>query len=492
MIKPNLFLIFSYIFLFFPLPIIAQQSVNVEDKKICVNNLSQEIELLINEPSRQKETWGIVIENLKDNQVLYQLNSDKFLIPASNIKLLTTASVLKKLGSDFTIDTPISIERKSTDNQLLSTTINSLIIEGKGDPTFSQKQLDMIAKKLAEEGIKKVNNLILIDGYLSEPSTNYTWEFEDIYFYFAVPVNSLILDQNTVNFTLVHGDINKPPILQWSNELAGKQWLIENRVYTRDENSQFNISVLPLFARSSLVMTGDFPINKETNTWRLSIPNPTLYFQESLVKTLNNYAIEVENKEIIEQKQKLDIPQQFLLEISSPTLAELITITNQDSNNLYAEVLLKYLGDESQNEWESLEKIAQELGISKDDYRIRDGSGLSRHNLITPSALVTLLKAMNNSQYKEIFYNSLSVAGKNGTLKNRFQNTNIADNLYGKTGTLTGVASLSGYLKTAHYDDIVFSIIVNHSIANSPTLRNSIDQIVLLLGKLERCSFSEM
>lgn len=492
--KRHLFLTLSYIFLFLPLPILAQESVNVKEKKICASNLNQEIESIINQPSRQKENWGVVIENIKDNQVLYQVNENKFFIPASNIKLLTTASVLWKLGADFTINTPVYIERESTDTNVKLNSINSLIIEGKGDPTFSQKQLNLIAERLKQEGIKEVNNLVLIDGYLSSPTTNYTWEFEDIYFYFAVPVNSLILNNNTVNFTLNHGNINQQPSLQWSDELAGKQISIENNVYTRDENTEFNITILPLFARSqsgaarsSLIMTGDFPLNKESNTWRLAIPNPEQYFQESLIKTLNNYDITVNNSQIINNGEKLDKNKQFLLEIESPPLSELIKIANQESNNLYAEVLLKYLADESMSEWENLAKISKELGILEDNYKLRDGSGLSRHNLITPASLVTILKVMNNSQYKDTFYNSLAIAGENGTLKNRFVNTNIANNLYGKTGTLTGVMSLSGYLKTPHYDNLAFTIIVNQSIANSATLRNSIDQIVLLLGQLEKC-----
>jgi len=127
------------------------------------------------------------------------------------------------------------------------------------------------------------------------------------------------------------------------------------------------------------------------------------------------------------------------------------------------------------------------LGISPNDYKLKDGSGLSRHNLITPQALVTLLKLMNNSKYQEIFLNSLSIAGENGTLKNRFQNTNIANNLYGKTGTLSGISALSGYLKTDNYGNLVLTIMVNQSSANSGVLRNTIDEIILLLGQLNKC-----
>lgn len=478
--KRYLFFLLNFVFLFISFPITAQESTQITNKKVCASNLNSEIESIINKPSRQQEYWGIVVESLKDNQVLYQLNGKKFFIPASNTKLLITAATLLKLGSSFNIKTPVYIQKESPH-------INNLIIQGKGDPTFSKKQLEMIAQKLVQTEIKEINNLILIDGYLSFPTTNYTWEFEDIYFYFAVPVNSLILENNTVNLTLNPTNIDEKPSLIWSDILAGKQWAIENEVYTREQNTEYNITISPLFAKSTLELTGDLPINKESNTWRLSIPDPAQYFQDSLVETLTNYGIQVKNSEIINSKNKANKNQELLLEIKSPILSELIKITNQESNNLYAEVLLKYLSDESLNEFESLAKIINNFGISSDNYKLRDGSGLSRHNLITPQALVTLLKLMDSSEYKDIFRNSLSIAGVNGTLKNRYKDTNIANNFVGKTGTLTGVSALSGYLKTDNYGDLVLTIIVNQSSANSTILRNTIDEIILLLAQLEKC-----
>lgn len=478
--KRYLFIFLSSIFLCISFPITAQESVKISNKKVCDSNLESEIESIINEPSRQQEYWGIVVESLKNNQVLYQLNERKYFIPASNAKLLTTAAALLKLGSDFEIKTPVYIQKESPN-------VNNLIIEGKGDPTFTKKQLEMIAQKLVEKGIKEINNLVLIDGYLSSPSTNSTWEFEDIYFYFAVPVNSLILENNTVNLTLNHRNINEKSSLIWSDILAGKQWTIENKVYTREQNTESNITISPLFAKSTLELTGDLPIDKESNTWELSIPDPAKYFQDSLIQILTNSGIQIQNSQIINSKNLVNKNQELLLEIKSPILTELIKVTNQESNNLYAEVLLKYLGDESLNEFESLAKIMDNFGISPDNYKLKDGSGLSRHNLITPQTLVTLLKLIDRSEYKDIFRNSLSIAGVNGTLKNRYKDTNIVNNFVGKTGTLSGVSALSGYLKTDNYEDLVLTIIVNQSSANSVILRNTIDKIILLLAQLEKC-----
>ena len=156
---------------------------------------------------------------------------------------------------------------------------------------------------------------------------------------------------------------------------------------------------------------------------------------------------------------------------------------------MYAEVLFKYLAVENKdlNSSESLTKILNSQGISNDSYQLKDGSGLSRQNLVTPTALVSLLEMINNSKYNEIFRNSLTVAGVNGTLKNRFKDSKIANNLYGKTGTLSGVSTLSGYLMRDNYDDLVFTIIVNNSTDGAKSLRKVIDEIVVMLGDLEEC-----
>lgn len=475
--------IFTYFFTYFlltlsfPIPLKAEEIKPLINNSICANNLETEIDKIIHQPSREKETWGIVIESLNPQKIFYELNRDKFFIPASNVKLLITASILIKKGANFSIITPIYTEGNSPN-------LSSLIIEGKSDPSFTNDHLKLIADSLKTQQVTTIDNLILVNNSLPNNTTNYTWEFEDIYFDFAVPVNNFILNQNTVNLTLNHSFINQKPSLIWSDEIAGKQWLIDNQVLTSHENTPLNLNIYPLFARSSFMIMGELPLNEKAPIWRLSIPNPDQYFQESLVKILQENGIKIIKSEVINDTHFKDKNLQLLLEIKSPSLAELITITNQDSNNLYAEVLLKNLADDSHNSWQSLETILNQLGVSPDEYKLKDGSGLSRHNLITPHALITLLKAMANN---DVFINSLSNAGVNGSLKNRFLNTNISNNLFAKTGTLSGISALSGYLKNDDYGNLVFSILVNQSSSDSATLRRTIDEIVLLLGQLKKC-----
>jgi D-alanyl-D-alanine carboxypeptidase/D-alanyl-D-alanine-endopeptidase (penicillin-binding protein 4) len=193
----------------------------------------------------------------------------------------------------------------------------------------------------------------------------------------------------------------------------------------------------------------------------------------------------------LKEDGKFDQPKEEreLLTIKSPSLESLVQIVNQNSNNLFAEVLFKYITNDENDEGDitPLEVILTELGLDKNSYKLVDGSGLSRHNLITPRALTDILTLMRSTEYNQIYRQSLAVAGIKGTLKKRFENTLIETNFRGKTGTLSGISALSGYLEMPDYQPLVLSIIVNNSPEKASTLRKVIDEIVILLTHIKEC-----
>ncbi len=476
------------IFLLTPTTINAQESIvsnNLE--KICVTDLPRQIEKILNQPERLAENWGILIKELDSDRVLYELNSNKYFIPASNTKLLTTASALLKLKPDFQITTPVYIQREKN-------TLNTLIIEGKGDPTFKKENLVTLAQTLQKQGINKIDNLILVDNYLPLPANNYSWEFSDLFYYYAVPVNSLILEDNVVTLTVNPSLVNNRVLIKWSDEIAGKQWQIDNQGITANYDSEYNLSFKPSLLEPKITIEGTLASNETDDNWLLSIPYPDRYFRDVLLITLASYDITVLNSQILKYDEYREdeslANKQLLLEFTSPNLDELITIVNQKSDNLYAEVLFKYLAvdTDSLNPAISLSETLTDLGLEAQDYQLKDGSGLSRQNLVKLKALVSVLKLMNQSKHQQTFRDSLTIAGVNGTLKNRFKDTSIVNNLQGKTGSLTGVSALSGYLTPPNYDELVFSIIVNQSTDSSKVLRKTIDDIVLTMGKLSSCN----
>ncbi|MFM8004855.1 MAG: D-alanyl-D-alanine carboxypeptidase/D-alanyl-D-alanine-endopeptidase, partial [Dolichospermum sp.] len=182
--------------------------------------------------------------------------------------------------------------------------------------------------------------------------------------------------------------------------------------------------------------------------------------------------------------------------VESAPLSELLIETNVNSNNLYAEALLRSLAIKKPREinqntadigLQIIKETLTQLGVETTGYVIVDGSGLSRKNLTTPAALVQVLQAINKSPEREIFRASLPIAGMTGSLRNRFLNTTAAGIVQGKTGSMTGVSALSGYVNSANYEPLVFSIMVNQSEQPSRIVRTAIDEIVVLLAQLKRC-----
>jgi D-alanyl-D-alanine carboxypeptidase/D-alanyl-D-alanine-endopeptidase (penicillin-binding protein 4) len=169
-------------------------------------------------------------------------------------------------------------------------------------------------------------------------------------------------------------------------------------------------------------------------------------------------------------------------QIRSQSLRQWVTTTNQMSNNNYADVLLRYIGGP-----QAVRQALSQLGVSPNGYRQVDGSGLSRSNSATPSVLVSILRGMNSTSSWDVWYSSLPVAGVSGTLRNRMRATSAQGIVHAKTGTLTGVRALSGYVENPTYGTLVFSILANHSSVSGDALVGAIDSIVLQLAQLTPC-----
>ncbi len=168
--------------------------------------------------------------------------------------------------------------------------------------------------------------------------------------------------------------------------------------------------------------------------------------------------------------------------IGSKSLQSWVNVTNIRSNNYYADTLLRNIGGQ-----QVAKNALAKLGVDPSDFRQVDGSGLSRRNVATPRSLVTTLRAMYYTPQRDMFYNSLPVAGVTGTLRNRMKGTVAQGNVYAKTGTLRGVRALSGYMKHPHFGTVVFSILANNPNVSGSSLIRSIDKIVLQLSTTRPC-----
>jgi D-alanyl-D-alanine carboxypeptidase/D-alanyl-D-alanine-endopeptidase (penicillin-binding protein 4) len=410
------------------------------------------------------------------------------------VKLLTTAAALRQLGSQFRIRTSV-----------YAAGAGSLRVVGRGNPSLTDTQLSELARQLKRQGVRHVQQLIVDDGYFQGDAVHPTWEWEDVQADYGTSINSLILNQNAVELFVSPQQPGQPLRVSWSDAIAGRQWRLENETVTADAGTPASVTVTGVLGQPVLRIKGQLPVDAKSESFFLAILDPATYFLQRFQRALVAEGINVVRGSV--EFHGGTAGERELVAVESPPLSALLVETNQESNNLYAEVLLRTLQasaklaedqpainaairnstDIGLNE---LKAALTELGVDPESYVLADGSGLSRHNLVSPDAIAQTLKLMAQTPQAAIYRASLPVAGLTGTLGRRFRNTAAQGNLQAKTGTLTGVSALSGYLDVPGYQSLVFSIIANQSDQSAATLRQAIDEIVLLLTRLRSCQSS--
>ncbi|AFY43813.1 D-alanyl-D-alaninecarboxypeptidase/D-alanyl-D-al anine-endopeptidase [Nostoc sp. PCC 7107] len=450
-------------------------------KSICPAELGTSIDTAINRPLFSRARWGILVKNLASTQTLYSHDAEKYFTPASNTKLLTTSAALKQLGADFRIRT--SVYQDADGN---------LRVVGRGDPSLKNAQLTLLAKQLRQQGITQVNNLIADDSYFQGDLINPSWQWEDVQAYYGAPVNSLILNENAAVLTVLPQTIGKPLQIKWADPTEAYQWRVENNSVTAQKDEPGLVEVRRDLKGAVLYLQGQLAVNSQPDISAIAVFDPTQNFLRHFRQSLAAEGISVQQTSTANGGKN----EREVAAIESPPLSELLKETNLNSNNLFAEALLRTLADKqqvakNQNTADVGLKVMQEtltqLGVNSNSYSVVDGSGLSRKNLISPEALVQVLQVIAASPEAQVFRTSLPVAGVSGSLQGRFRNTSAQGIVQAKTGSLRGVISLSGYINSPQYEPLAFSIIVNQSEQPASTIRQAIDDVVVLLTQLRRC-----
>lgn len=477
-------------------------------KSLCPAQLGAAIDAVINRPQLRKARWGILIEPLSpqlsvststvnQDHALYRHDAERYFIPASNVKLLTTAAALHQLGSEFRIRTSVYVS-EAVPTLGASAAASSLRVVGRGDPSLTAVELRELAQQLKRQGVRNVQQLVVDDGYFQGNAINLTWEWEDIQADYGTSVNSLILNQNAVELTISPQKRGQSLRVSWSDAIAARQWRIENDSVTAEAAAPPSVTVTGVLGQPVLRITGQLAVDAQPESFGLAILDPAEYFLQHFRSVLATEGISVEKASVVSKDGTAG--ERELAAVESPPLSVLLVEINQESNNLYAEALLRSLQASAQPSLSSgantdsadrglseVRASLTDLGVDPQSYVLADGSGLSRHNLVSPEAIAQTLKLMAQTPLAGVYRASLPIAGVTGTLQGRFLNTPAQGNLQAKTGTLSGVSALSGYLDVPGYQPLVVSIMVNQSDQSTTTLRQAIDEIVLLLTRL-RCS----
>ncbi|HEY9735394.1 MAG TPA: D-alanyl-D-alanine carboxypeptidase/D-alanyl-D-alanine-endopeptidase [Trichocoleus sp.] len=490
------------------IPAIVAVLASAAEAAICAADVGPALDAIAAQPLLRTARVGVLVETQGatpvERQVVYQRDADRFFIPASNAKLLTTAAALDFLGPDYRIRTSVLASAAGGDSETASG-LTSLRVVGRGDPSFSQQDLASLAQQITAAGVRQVSQLVADDSYFAGSAVNPNWEWEDVQAGYGAPVNSLILEGNALNLSLVPQAVGQPLRVIWEDGAPADSWQVINQSQTVAPGTPESVAVGRDLAQPVLYVQGQLVAGSDAEEVAIAIPTPAQNFVAQLQRALVARGVLVGRTAVVQDAAAGGFADMTELAFhQSPPLSELLIPTNRNSNNLYAEALLKTVGvryfsqatetpnEASQNATAAgviaATAVLTRIGLAPSSFVLADGSGLSRHNLVTPSALVEVLQRMATHPRAAVYRSSLSVAGVSGTLRNRLRGTSLEGNFYGKSGAVSGNVSLSGYLNAPNYQPLVVSILINNSNQRAGQLRQVIDDMLLTLAQVEDCS----
>lgn len=421
--------------------------------------------------------WSIAIADL-EGRSLFRYRATDALIPASNQKLLTTIAALKALGPEARLQTRLWLQ---PDRQ-------TLILEGAGDPSFDRTGLNTLAAAVPSD---RYTQLIGLD----DPASGYwpaAWPALDRLQGYGAPLNRLIFLENAHQLTLQPRSLGQPLGVLWEDPLDRQRWQVRNRSQTVSSQAAEFINLDRDPQRPILTVAGQLRAGSESEAVAIAATQPGQRLLEALQIRLGSTGSSVTTLSL--QTSWPNGDRTLLATVDSPPLRELIRTTNQDSQNLYAEALLRWLGrvgqptptgDRRSADQAELRQTLQAIGVSTTGLVVDDGSGLSRRNRVSAQTLLEALLWQARQPTSQALQDSLAIAGSSGTLRRRFATSPLRGRLQAKTGFLTGAAALSGFIDLPNYGPIAFSIVANQT--NATNLTGRIDRLVNAIAPLARC-----
>jgi len=496
------------------LPLVAGKEKDKEQPKGTVSKksfatgsaaLASRIESVLEE-SEGPARWGISVISMADGSKVYERDGDKLFTPASNMKIYTTGVALDLLGVDYRWRTSVYASVQPDARGRIN---GDLILYGRGAPDLvasskdeNRGSLEKLAEDLYARGVRSVGgNVIGDESYFRGSSLGDGWQWTDLQWYFGAEASALSINGNEVDINFVPAGSAGESAVRTSDTEG--YVTVQNRMSaTADRSVQPTIGVHRGLSDNNVEVWGEFVPGSKGFGVRLSVHNPALWAAKLFRRALETRGIQVDGQTLardsrVPQSQRFDPSRSLELAfVQSQPMAEIAKKTNKESNNLFAELILRTLGRErgemspppkgngiERGDDESgvavIRLWLERMGISTTRLALHDGSGLSRLDLVTPETNARFLLTLSKTNVGPVFRESLPIAGRDGTLAGRLKS--LADGVSAKTGSLTYDNSLSGYLTTSKGELFAFSIMCNDQTGSVNSVL-VIDQIVALLS----------
>ncbi|GAB3718182.1 D-alanyl-D-alanine carboxypeptidase/D-alanyl-D-alanine endopeptidase [Nocardiopsis oceani] len=441
------------------------------------DELRADIDAILEDPALEGATSGVVVTEADTGEVLYSRDAGTELLPASNMKTFTGAAALEVLGADHTFETEAVVEGPAKGD------VEELYLVGGGDPTLSEADLDTIAADVAASGVTSVGDLYADDTWFDDERLVDDWWPEDEPFAFSAQISALTVahgdryDTGVTEVTVTAGSEGDPVIVDPG--AADGYVELDNQAVTGAPGSEDTLVIDRLVDTNTIEVSGSLPADAEPSVELRTVDEPAGLAGHLFAQALEENGVPVEGG--VAQGA---VPDQWdpeaVGEHTSMTLAEVMVPLMKFSNNGHSEMLVKSIGQEASGEgtWKAglaaQEEALQRVGVDTSDLTLNDGSGLSRGNWVTADTVVDLLTHAQYAPWYDDWHHSLPVAGDSdpfvgGTLASRMEGTAAEGVAQAKTGTMTGVSALSGYVQGPDGGELFFSVVNNDHEGAAPT-----------------------
>ena len=469
-------------------------------------SLAQQIDAVIGQARFAGADWGIAVVSLSNGRTVYSHHADQLFQPASTAKLFTAAVTLSELGADYRIPTRVLAGGEIRNGRL----DGPLILYGMGDPTLGADVATLgwanqLSEQLAAQGLRHVRGDLIADStYFASPAMGTGWEAIDLQSWFAVPASALSVGENQVDVTVTPGaGAGLPAQLRFDPANAIPS--VANEVVTSAQRTHNDVNLYRAPGDGVLYAFGNIAAKSPAQNYKLALPDPAQFAGQLLKEALQRHGIQLDGKLLTVRWPRRDtfLPAQpqTLAEVLSPPIGEILERGLKRSQNLYLQNLLLLAGVKAQADIEQREgsmgfitserwgiramhQLLEQIGIAPAASLIEEGTGLSRRNLATPRAMAQLLAFLAGQPYGPALAEALPIAGVDGTLQWRMRNTPAENNLRAKTGSMSFVHCLAGYVTSGDGERLAFAIMLNNydPPAGAPSATRDIDQIAVLLA----------
>lgn len=441
----------------------------------------------------QRAAWGIVVHSLDRNERLFELNPRRLLVPASVAKLVTLATAIDAVGWDYTFETMLRGTGPVADGVLQG----DLVVVGSGDPALGGRagdDISVLVDALKGIGLRRIDGRVIGDDEAFEdPRPGLAWAWDDLGYTTGALFGALNLAENRMTVTVTPGQSEGAPTALGVEPYAAYRPLA-NRSLTGAPQSPQLLWPEQRPGEPFLTIAGSIPVGAPPATLSIAVGNPTFWFASVLRSRLLRSGVDAAGEafDVDDVAPRPDLRSSVpLYSYRSHPLREIAQPLLKESINLYGEAVFRLNAAEAlpRTNDAAIEGMARRLdawGIPRDGWQLIDGSGLSRRNVVAADVLAEVLHRMYDASWTSPWMTGLPIAGRDGTLSGRMKGTAAENNVRAKTGTMTNIRSLAGYVRTRDGETLAFVILLNNFEGTGAQALAVIDSVAVRLANFSR------